>query len=403
MRINSNISAMVTQGALYQVGNAMSKSLQQLSTGLRINSASDDAAGLGVSENLRAQANGMNQAIRNTQDAIAMLNIADGALSEQGSILQRMREIIIQAKNDTYTSTERSYMYQEFSSDMQELDRIDRATNYNGMTIFADPANNPAVNGDELYPANTATAPDESNHANTVFANPAEGIFGATELSSSNHFNMMIGQNYTAQDAAAYNHAVILGASQNSYEPSAPDMETIQFGQMDANGILNPGPGIQDIYGFVTSFDMHSSFADPQFNIDDFAIDHYMTDNGDPNNHDENVQKKLDFLLRIIDDTPLPAAMIANTFQGRDNTTGIPRINQMRAYIGATINQMQHTLNNLMNQSTNTQAAETTIRDVDFAQATSTYAKNQILMQSATAMLAQSNSQPKAVLQLLKF
>jgi flagellin len=109
MRINNNISAMTTRNSLFAVNRDLGKTLQKLSTGLRINSAADDAAGLGISENLRTQVRGMGQALKNTQDAIALLNIADGALNEQAAIMQRMRELVIQAKNDPvrYSRAER--------------------------------------------------------------------------------------------------------------------------------------------------------------------------------------------------------------------------------------------------------------------------------------------------------
>jgi flagellin len=401
MRINNNIPAMVTQGSLYQVNQALSKSLQKLSTGLRINTAADDAAGLGVSENLRAQVTGMGQALKNTQDAMALLNIADGALNEQANILQRMRELIIQAKNDTYSSTERSYMYSEFRALMSELDRIAKVTNYNKIQLFAAPTNDITVDGDELYVTNTADVPNHMRHGRDVLDTPAEGIFGANEYSSSHHFNMMIGQNYTANDAAAYNNAVVNGASKNSYDSTAENLLTIQIGQMDTNGILNPGPGFQDIYNYVQSFDLHSGFADPQFNAYDFMIDFYVDDNGFAS-LDGSVQKKYDFLLRLVDGSSLPANMTTDVFGGRSNKTGIRRVNEMRAYIGATINRLEHNVNNLMNQAQNTQAAETLIRDADFAKETSTYTKNQILLQSATAMLSQANMVPQTMLSLLK-
>ena len=129
MRINHNIASLGTQSALFRVNRDLGKSMEKLSTGQRINSAADDAAGLGVSENLRTQVRGLGQALRNQQDVIAMLNIADGALQEQASILQRMRELVIQAKNDTYTSTERAYMYDEFAKSMDQLDQIAATTN----------------------------------------------------------------------------------------------------------------------------------------------------------------------------------------------------------------------------------------------------------------------------------
>ncbi|MBN1757066.1 MAG: flagellin, partial [Chitinispirillaceae bacterium] len=97
MRINHNISSMITQNSLFSVGREMSKSLERLSTGLRINRASDDAAGLGVSENLRTQVKGTSQAKRNAQDGIAAITIAEGAANEISSILQRMRELAVQS------------------------------------------------------------------------------------------------------------------------------------------------------------------------------------------------------------------------------------------------------------------------------------------------------------------
>jgi flagellin len=137
MRINHNISAMITQSALYSTGVDMSKALQQLSTGLRINKASDDAAGLGISENLTTQVNGTAQANKNAQDGIAALNIAEGAANEVSSILQRMRELAVQTSNDTLTSTERAYSQQEYGALQSEIDRISNVTNYNKQDLIS--------------------------------------------------------------------------------------------------------------------------------------------------------------------------------------------------------------------------------------------------------------------------
>jgi flagellin len=118
----------------------MATSLERLSTGLRINRASDDAAGLGVSENLRTQVNGTAQANRNAQDGIAALTIAEGAGNEVSAILQRMRELAVQTSNDTLTSTERNYSQQEFSSLNAEIDRISNVTNYNKQQLISSQA-----------------------------------------------------------------------------------------------------------------------------------------------------------------------------------------------------------------------------------------------------------------------
>jgi flagellin len=136
MRINHNVSALITQGSLSSAMSSQSKSLEKLSTGLRINRASDDAAGLAVSEQLRTQIKGLGRAKANAQDGIALLQIAEGAANEQGVMLQRMRELSIQASNDTLTSTDRSYLDQEFTALTNEIDRIAKTTQYNGQTLI---------------------------------------------------------------------------------------------------------------------------------------------------------------------------------------------------------------------------------------------------------------------------
>jgi flagellin len=405
MKINHNISAMITQGALHSVNQAMSKSLQKLSTGLRINTAADDAAGLGVSENLRTQVTGMGQALKNTQDAVSMLNIADGALNEQASIMQRMRELVIQAKNDTYTSTERGYMGTEFDSLMKELDRIAASTNFNGMKIFAAPEmnNNVQVNSRLYNSASSANTAHESVDARTAWDDPNDSVFGAMDLASSNHFNFFVGANYTDTDAAAYN------AVPESFDKNASDMITVQFGQMDANALLSLYPGGQlggNQFGGGAEKTFGNFFWDSGIPIvahdrEDTLIDGF-TDGTIGNG---SVQNKLSLLLNILDGGQnVSAGLKAQGYIASNavwNTSGLSRINEMRAKIGAMTNRLEHSINNTMNQVNNTQAAESLVRDVDFASETANFTKNQILTQSATAMLAQANSLPQSVLKLI--
>ncbi len=165
MRINHNVSSMITQSALYTVNRDMQQSLERLSTGLRINRASDDAAGLGVSENLRTQIRGVRQAQRNAQDGISALNIAEGAANEASAILQRMRELAIQSANDTLTTTERQYIDSEFQDLETEVDRISQVTNYNGQ---------------ELISSNTSRFGTSGNNTLWIDANDTEGVDSMT-------------------------------------------------------------------------------------------------------------------------------------------------------------------------------------------------------------------------------
>lgn len=135
-RINHNLSAMITGNALRSVDRDLSKSLERLSTGLRINKAADDAAGLSVSEQLRTQVNGLNMGSKNIQDGISLVNIAEGALNEVESMLQRMRELSVQSANDTLTSVERSYIDIEVNQLKSEVDRIVGGTQYNSQNLL---------------------------------------------------------------------------------------------------------------------------------------------------------------------------------------------------------------------------------------------------------------------------
>lgn len=136
MRINHNISALNAWRALSQTDNAMTKSLEKLSSGLRINRAADDAAGLAISEKMRGQVRGLNQAIRNAQDAISLIQTAEGALNETHAILQRMRELAVQAATDTNTDDDRTQLQNEVAQLIEELDRIADNTEFNTQKLL---------------------------------------------------------------------------------------------------------------------------------------------------------------------------------------------------------------------------------------------------------------------------
>src|ERR1700682_1303442 len=136
MRINTNLDALNAQRNLSITGLAYSKSVEKLSSGMRINSAADDAAGLTISEKLRAQTAGLAQASRNAQDGISMIQTGEGALNETASILQRMRELTVQGGNDTLQGSDRGAIKSELDQRSQEVDRIANTTQFNGKTLL---------------------------------------------------------------------------------------------------------------------------------------------------------------------------------------------------------------------------------------------------------------------------
>jgi flagellin len=293
MRVNHNVAAMATQGSMFRVNRDINKSLEKLSTGLRINRASDDAAGLGVSESLRTQVKGTAIAMRNAQDGIAAITVAEGAANEVSDILQRMRELAVQSSNDTLTSKERVYTNTEFKQLTSEIDRIAAVTNYNGMKLIS---------------------------SSGTTANDRFGIGGSGS-------SLWIDAN-------------------SSY---GADSITITIDTLSTTflGAGAQGGGVAN----VASASLTSQAA------------------------------------------------AVSALQSLDES--ISSVNLMRSNMGAFINRLEHAINNLSISNTNQQAAESLIRDVDFAQETTQFTKNQILMQSSTAMLSQANVLPQNVLQLL--
>jgi len=287
-RINHNISAMITSTSLADVDRQMASSLQKLSTGLRINSAADDAAGLSISNQLQTQVTGLAQGQRNAQDGSSLVTIADGALNEVQSILQRMRELSIESANDTLTSVERGYTETEFDQLRAEIDRIVGATQFNSMNLL------------------DGSAP---------WGSAAGGV-------------IHVGPNNTANDVI---NITIAGVSTGAL--------LITGTALDKNGV-----------------------ADNVFITDQVSA--------------TNAISSLDFALQSV--------------------------NTLRSNLGAIANRLADAITNQENQQTNMTAAESTIRDVDFATETTEFTREQILSQSSTAMLAQANQLPQSVLTLLK-
>jgi flagellin len=182
MRINHNISSMIGQSALGMQQSSMSKSLEKLSTGLRINRASDDAAGLSVSESLRSKIRGLDRAKSNAEDGIALMQIAEGATGEVNNILQRLRELAIQSSTDTMTTTERTYINKEFGSLMSEITRISLSASYNGMTLLDGAAGSFGVSGGQASVLHIGSG--SSNNVDRISITVGAMTLGALGLSS---------------------------------------------------------------------------------------------------------------------------------------------------------------------------------------------------------------------------
>jgi len=269
--INTNVSAMYSQNAMKTNARHMSTAMEQLSTGTRVNSAKDDAAGLAIGQNMTTQIRGLNMAVRNLNDGINMMQTAEGAMIEQSNMMQRMRELAVQSMNGTYSSVQRSYLDLEFQALASQINDVSTDTTWNDQVLL----------------------------------NGSVGTF-----------------TFQAGNASG-------------------DTVSVVIGNMGLSGDLN-------------------------------------LDGNDIKDYDAAA----DSLTAI--------------------TSALEKINSQRATIGAGINRMEYAADNLTNISSNATQSRSTIMDTDYALATTMLAKTQIIQQAATAMLAQANQQPQAVMTLLK-
>ena len=284
--INTNIRALASANAIAANERAMQKTMQSLSTGSRINKASDDAAGLSVRENMTSQINGLNAAVRNANDAINMLQTADGSLNEVSDMMQRMRELGTLAQNDTYSTAQKTSMDNEYQALTSEIDRIRSNTQWNKFNILT-------------------------------------GSGG--ELGLGSNFSFQVGAN------AGQTIAVVIGNQ----------------------GVTSGG----------------SFPASPQYNN----------------------------LSAMTITTGAGAVAAVNALD-----IAISTLNANRSAIGAGINRLEHAISNLTNVAQNATDSRSRVTDTDYSKATSDLAKQQIIAQAATAILAQANQQPQSVLSLLK-
>lgn len=425
MIINTNIGSLNAQRNLMGTNNAMQKSLEKLSSGYRINKAADDAAGLAISEKMRGQIRGLDQAQRNAQDGISMLQTAEGALSETQSILQRMRELSVQAASDTMTDADRSSVQTEISQLNGEIDRIRNSTTFNTKTL---------LNGN-LAASTTAQG---TIYKSTLQLNATTSTGAAIAVSGSKLTNLLDNNNnslgLSAGDKITINGSIagvaitakvvstatstatvtdLLSTIKSALAITAGTV-TISAGKIIVkgdNGISQAITGLSVTATDSTGATQRSSFNNFMSNmtITQAAKDAHSDTSAvlqigaDGNN--ASLQLKMD--INDMGASALGTSGInlstqggaLNAIQVIDNAT--KWVSDERSKIGAVQNRLDHTINNLAAASENLSAAESRIRDVDMAKEMSQFTKNQVLSQAGVAMLAQANQAPQAVLKLL--
>ncbi len=376
MRINNNLMSMNTYRQ-YSINSAnAATSTEKLSSGYRINRAGDDAAGLAISEKMRAQIRGLNMASKNSQDAISLVQTAEGALNETHSILQRMRELATQSSSDTNDSevVDREALNEEFQALKAEIDDIAGKTAFNGKKL---------LDGSFGATVKVGTGSDL-----------AEGTLGITKISVSG-FN-----DTDTTDANPTQYAVTIAASGTDYTATVGG-ETVTVAQPGTTGgdlTFNFSNG-KSITLTLASHATNGLVG--ELNLDVTGAD-ALIQTGANQNDTMSVSiadmSSTALSLTAADLSTQPGASSAITTVNN----AINQVSTERSKLGAFQNRLQHKINNLDTSAENLTAAESRIRDLDMAKEMTNYTKNNILVQAATAMLAQANSAPQGVLQLLQ-
>ncbi|GAF12501.1 flagellin protein FlaA [Bacillus sp. JCM 19045] len=354
MIINNNMSAMNAHRQLGANQGMAAKAQEKLSSGLRINRAGDDAAGLAISEKMRAQVRGLDQASRNSQDGISMIQTAEGALNETHSILQRMRELAVQSSNDSNTDDDRAEIQKEVDALAAEISRISDATEFNKQKLIDGSAN--------------LTFQVGANQGQNISL--SIGAMDAVELGVGTATEATEGSEAVTAQATADDNGNITYTQDGQAQTAAWQAADAEAGTVA--GYFNGGELVHASAAALAEDDTVEITLTPATEATEAGV------------------AGIDVSTRASADEAITSIEAA-----------ITSVSSERSKLGATQNRLEHTISNLDNSSENLQAAESRIRDVDMAKEIMEFTKQNILSQASQSMLAQANQAPQQVLQLL--
>lgn len=383
MRIQHNIGALNAHRQLTTNTTNLSKSLEKLSSGFRINRAGDDAAGLAISEKMRAQIRGLDQATSNANDAISLVQTAEGGLQETHSILQRMRELAVQSSNGTYQNeVDREALNKEVTALKNEIDRISSSTNFNGINLLDGSIDNGTRGSVEANTADTGIVDATVAVTNGSALTATDKIEVTTDTSGDITSAAVQGGNPTGVTASIAGTTITFSADPAT--ASAADIEKWDGVEIELSDITNGAT----VAG--------TSTITPEGGVN-FTIGAKGTASEVVNLVVGNMNSESLGVNASTIDTAENALAAIETVD-----TAINSVSMQRADLGAIQNRLEHTVNNLGTTAENLTSAESRIRDVDMAKEMMSMTKNNILNQAATAMLAQANTMPQSVLSLLQ-
>ena len=393
--INTNVSSLLAKNALVANERSMSTAMERLSTGVRINSAQDDAAGLAIAAKMTSQIRGLDQAVRNANDAVSLIQTAEGALIETSNMLQRMRELAVQASSDTNTLTDRTALNQEFVSLRSEINRVAQNTQWNGTNILTKQGGS---NSDGIHKfqvgananqtidltiGNYQTNSSSQTAVATVATTTSGSSQGATAAAQVSTFKI--------ENDVAVGDVFSLTVGDKSFTHTVTALAATAVLSRDAvfNAMI---AGIGTVAGVGASETTTTSGAKVQtFTASSTAF----------GSNSFNISSGAGGLLSGINASSITTAANANSAVAAV-TTALATVNTGRSEMGATMNRLQYAADNLANVARNATESRGRVMDADYAKETTELARTQIIAQAGTAMLAQANQMKQTVLSLLK-
>ena len=432
LSVQTNVSAISAQRHLGQTSDALGTAMERLSSGFRINRAADDAAGLAVSEKLQAQIGGLNQASSNAQDGVSMIQTAEGGLDEVQTMMQRMRDLAVQASSDTNSQTERDNINLELNQLGQEINSISMRTKFNGQSLLSGSLTKSQLTDSSgavtsfdssltevtSVGSNATTVGAASNVVTAVSVDGAQTgkSFVLTGDSTAGTVTLQMFQQVgTASKAVtmadASGHSYNVSETVNVADIAKGESETLDFADLGVSVTIGATGTSGSAATIAAGFGTAGSMA-----IDTAVASGSATLQTGANQGDETAVQFVNTSLsggtgNAAMDTLAATLHTFNTTAGRtrDNATSLitaidgalGAISSSRATLGAAQNRLQHTISNLGTTSENLSASNSRIQDVDVATESSNMAKDQVLEQAGVSVLAQANQLPQLALKLL--
>ena len=395
MIVQHNMSAMNANRMLGVTSSSLSKSTEKLSSGYRINRAADDAAGLSISEKMRKQIKGLDQASSNAQDGVSCVQTAEGALTEVHSMLQRMNELAVQASNGTLSEDDRSNIQDEVDQLITEIDRVSETTKFNETYLLKGDENKTQLSQTVYSKPQMALVKDAMASGSTLEVNTAMDATGKTVYTFTSGLvkgSTWAGKKVVEDSATPGADEIKLGDAKDAELAAMNKVITAYGSEMGINAVTLKA-GDNNVQSASKTFTYSDSLN---------VSLHVGADSSDDNKISMNIESmSSDYLgikgLKVSGKTYLQATGSIDTI-----SDAISKVSKQRSELGAVQNRLEHTIANLDNVAENTTSAESRIRDTDMAEEMVEYSKNNILAQAGQSMLAQANQSTQGVLSLLQ-